>query len=488
MGVFDQMRAEYMSQREARNGGGSGREATTEIGGTTVELEQSQTVTELSDSFLVSDEGGKYGVPRGVEAYEARQIARTQPMQLIVNAINDQLTGGDLTYPSEDDDLDQAEAELAALVDDVLRGPHLDGADFDDLVAAIVADLVGPGNAYLETLSAPGVDIPVAGLKPVDPLTIRHNVDLTRTPLDPPYFQAPFRTRGGSIASMGGLEPTPLQQEDLVVMSYPGSYRSDRIYPLSPAMQVKDWLEVIADSTIHHSRYYRDNELPPGLLTAANAGQNDIDNMKESLEDAKGDPRSAPVVGTDARWVEVGGSAVDLNVIEEQKWFLRLVAAAFGIPQTELSILEDANRAEGDNQLSIVHKRVTNPLSEMIGESITRQVVGQFHLYNRFDKPFQVALQFSDPRQERAQERFVRQRYRDGLATYREARGDIGEGDQDDDTSVVINGTVVDYGEHPLHVQKALLKDAQSDDVDEPSVDSPTDEDEDGDTGQGADA
>jgi hypothetical protein len=459
MTLLDQLRAEYEVQRQRSP---AERDATTTIGGTTVGIDDSETVQSLSDSYLLAS--GVNGVPRGREAWEARQIARTQPMQVILNAIVDQLTGGDLAFPSDDDEADQAEAELQALVGDILRGPHLDGADFDDLVAAAVADMVGPGNAYYEVLGPESGDLPVAALKPVDPLTVRHNVDETRTPQDPPYYQSPFQTLAGSIVSAGDASPTPLQQEDLVVMSYPGSYRSDRVYPLSPTMQVKEWLEVIADSTTHHSRFYKDNELPPGLLTARDATQQDIDSIKDELEAAKGDPRAAPVVGTDARWVEVGGSAVDLNVIEEQKWFMRLCGAAFGIPQSELGMVEDVNRAEGDNQLSIVHKRVTGPLAETVGQALTRQLLPQFDLYQQLDRPFEVTLQFSDPRQERAQEEFVRGRWESGLGTYREVRNEIGEGEPDDETTVTINGTTIDYGEHPRHVVKALLADARTDD------------------------
>ncbi|AFH22029.1 hypothetical protein OSG_eHP14_00245 [environmental Halophage eHP-14] len=450
--------AEY---RQARRDDDT-REAETTIGGETISIGDSETVQPLDGTVLQSN--SLRGIPRGREALEARQIARTQPMQLIINAINDQLLGGELVYPSDDDDVDQAEADLQTLVDDIIRGPHLDGADFDDLIAAWVEDMVGPGNAYAEILPAENSDLPVAALKPVDPLTVRHNVDETRTPLEPPYFQAPFRTLAGSFVTGTSAKVTPLDQDDLLVMSYPGSYRSDRIYPLSPAMQVKEWLEVIADSTTHHSRYYKDNELPPGLLTAREATQNDIDSLKDELNAAKGDPRSAPVVGTDARWVEVGGSAVDLNVIEEQKWFLRLCAAAFGIPQSELGMVEDVNRAEGTNQLTVVHKRVTSPLSKTIGQALSRQLLPQFELYNQLDQPFDVSLKFSDPRQERAMEEHLRGRWQQGLATYREIRSEIGEGEADDDTTVTINGTTIDYGEHPQHVVEALLIDARNDD------------------------
>jgi|APHM01.1.fsa_nt_gi Phage portal protein. len=456
MSLYEQLRAEYEQRRQTGS-----REAETTIGGETVSIEQSETVQSLSDSYLV---GGSdlQGVPRGREAFEAREIARTQPMQVILNAITDQLTGGELRLVAEEDDPPDAVAELQDVVRDIVLGPHPGGVDLDDLIAAWTADMAGPGHAYGEVLAPESGDVPVAAMKAVDPLTVRHNVDETGTPQEPAYYQAPFQSLSGTVVTVGNVSPTSLTQDDLLVMRWPNSYRSDRVYPLSPAMQIKEWLEVIADSTTHHSRFYSDNELPPGLLTAREATQQDIDGIKQELEAAKGDPRAAPVVGTDARWVEVGGSAVDLNVIEEQKWFMRLCAAAFGIPQTELGMVEDVNRAEGDNQLSLVHKRVTRPLAKTISQAISRQLLPQFDLYRELDRPFDVDLRFSAPRQERAQEAHLRERWQAGLATYNEIRGEIGVGDPDDDTTVQVGDAEIDYGEHPRQIVESLLIDARS--------------------------
>jgi hypothetical protein len=127
-------------------------------------------------------------------------------------------------------------------------------------------------------------------------------------------------------------------------------------------------------------------------------------------------------------------------------------------------MVEDVNRAEGTNQLTVVHKRVTEPLAKTVGQALTRQLLPQFELYERLDNPFDVRLQFSDPRQERAHEEFVRARWSKGLATYREVRNEIGEGEPDDETTVEINGQTIDYGEHPKHVVESLLTDARNDD------------------------
>lgn len=467
-----------LAEHRERRPSAQGRETTTTIGGTTVSLGDSKTVQSLDESFLVGS--SLKGVPRGREALEARQISETAPFQMILNAVTDQLLGGDLVFPSEDEDEDATEADLKAIVGDVLAGPHHGGADFDDLVSAWVADMAGPGNAYAEPLEpADGSDLPFVALKDVDPLTVRHNVDRTGAFQEPAYYQAPFRTGGGALVSVSGGDVTSLDQDDLVVMAYPGSHRSNRVYPLPPALQVKEWLEIIADSTTHHSRFYKDNELPPGILTAREASQNDIDNVRDELEAAKGDPRAAPVVGTDARWVEIGGSAVDLNVIEEQKWFLQLVMAAFGITKTELAMDEQVNYETSEAMLTVVEKRVTQPIASTISKAIRRQLLPQFDVYTELGQPFDVELRYSDPREERAREEQARERYAAGAITYREYRELVGDDMTDADTTVEINGETIDYGEHPRDVVEHLFRNARSD------PDADADASEEGDDGEG---
>lgn len=467
---IEQLKADYETHRE-RQQQRRGRDATTTIGADTIAIDGPETTQQTDGSALVS--ASLHGVPRGTEALQARQISETQPMQLMTNVIVDQLLGGDLQFPAasgDDGPVAGTVDDLRAVMRDVLDGPHLHGEDFDALVSAWVADLVAVGHAYAECLrpasdavadETPTNSLPVAALKPVDPLTIRHDVDDSSAPADPPYYQVPVRA-GDSLVAASGVEPTPLQQEDLLVFQYPGSSRSHRLYPLSPAIQVQEWLELLDDSTTHHSRYYSDNQLPPGLLTARDATDTDIENVRDELEAAKGDPREAPVVGTDARWVEVGGTAVDLSVIEEQQWFLQLVAAAFGVSKQELGLVEDVNRSTAEVQLTTIHKRVTQPLSESLSKTLTRQFAPQFGLYDALGRPFEVELRHSDPGQEQAREEHLRARYKAGgltLAEYRERVGDpVG-----DETTVEINGEMIDYAAHPWPVVEQLFAEARSD-------------------------
>lgn len=441
------------------------REAEATIGGDTVPVSESETEQTFSDTFLTAS-GTKYGIPRGKEALESRRIGRSAGMQIFVNTIVDQLLGGELAFPMRDDMGDDDRAQtLADIIRDVVEGPHLHGVDLDDLIAAWVDDMLGPGEAITETLApeAGAEDLPVVALNPIDPLTMRRNVDNRGNPQDPPWYQAPYRTLGGSPIAAGSASETPLEQDDVIVMRYPGSHRSDRIYPLSPAMQVKQWLVMIVDSTTHHSRFYSDNELPPGLVSVREATNQDIENIRDEIMAAKGDPRAAPVVGSDARWVEIGGSAVDLSVVEEQEWFIQLCGAALGVPKVELSMDDQVNYSTSATEERVIHKRVTRPLARKIGQALTRQLLPQFPAYQALERPFDVELRQTNPAQERALEEHERKRFQAGGSTWNEYRKRTGHDHDDVDTVVEIGGEEIDYGDLPMPILKAKLRDAGAD-------------------------
>jgi hypothetical protein len=457
--ITTQALAEY---RASRGTDADGRAAETTLGGTTVTLGEASTIENFDQSVLGAS--NLRGIPRGREALDARAVAETSAFQMLLNAITDQMLGGELAFPSDDEDEDQTEAELKALVRDALNGPHHGGVAFDDLVTSAVTDMAVVGNAYYEVLPPEGASLPVAALKDVDAVTIRHHVDDSGAFQDPPFFQAPIRDTAGSLLSASQTTLTPLEREQLLVMRWPGSHRSHRLYPLPPALQLREWLEVIADSTTHLGRYYSDSELPTGILSSREATQNDVETIRDELEAAKGDPRAAPVISEDARWIEIGGSAVDLSHIEEQQWFLQLCMAAFGVPKTELGMDDQVNYSTSESELQVVAKRVSSKLAPAIAGAIETQLLPQFDLYQQLDQPFGVELRYTDPREERAAEQHAREQYTDGLLTYREYRERVGDDMGDAETTVVINGEEIDYGDYPKPVVEALLINARNDD------------------------
>jgi len=444
-----------------------GRDATVPVAGVDVPVEEPETVKTDEDGSWLSGED-RYGRPRGRDALEARQIVETSAMQAIGNGIVDQLLGGELAFESDDGQAGSAEAEVQALIREVLTGPHLGRTDLDDLITAAVFDMLGPGNAYWQLhppADGSGVDLPVVALSSLDALTIRHNTSRNGVPLDPPYYQAQGAFTSDGVGTLGQVDPTPLQDGQLAVMHYPRGHRSNEFYPMSPALQVKEWLEILHNSTTHHGRFYSDNEIPPGLIQVMQANQQTVKKVKNKIQEASGDPRDVPVIGGDggAQWLDLGGTAVNLNIIEEQRWFFQLCLASLGLGKQELGFIEDVNRSNGEVESSRIYKRITGPFAKQFHGAF-HHVAEQFDVYTALDTPFDIRLRFTDPREERAREQRLREMYQAGGLTLRQYIRRRGDEDLADNEMVVeLNGETINYADHPKHVVEHLLREARAD-------------------------
>jgi len=96
--ITTQALAEY----RARRGTGDSdrdRDAETTLGGTTVTLGEASTIENFDQSVLGAS--NLRGVPRGRDALDARAVAETSAFQMLLNAINDQMLGGELAFPSD---------------------------------------------------------------------------------------------------------------------------------------------------------------------------------------------------------------------------------------------------------------------------------------------------------------------------------------------------------------------------------------------------
>ena len=436
-----------------------------QVAGQTIEVKEPDTTQTTEGGSWITG-SGKYGVPRGADAFEARQIVQTSAMQAITNGIVDQLVGGELVFESDRDTLSETAQRLRTILRDVITGPHLKDEDLDDLITATVEDMLGPGDAYWQLLGpadGSGIDLPVVSLATLDALTIRRNVNRHGYPKTPPYYQAQGAFSSDGVAPLSNVDPTPLTSDQLAVMHYPRGNRSYRIYPQSPALQVKNWLQILADSTTHHGRFYSDNKIPPGLIQII--GESNVGEVKDKIQSASGDPRDVPVIGGDggAQWIELGGTAVNLNIIEEQRWFFQMCLASLGLGKQELGFIEDVNRSNGEVEATRIYKRIAGPFSEQF-EQAFRHIARRFEAYTALDEPFTPAIRFNDPREDRARAERLRKEYEAGTLPLEQLlmrRGDEQLADQD--LTIEVGGETIDYGSHPKWIVQERLRAARQD-------------------------
>jgi hypothetical protein len=492
MGILDDARRtdDQGAEPETTEPESAERSKREEYGATTARMDSTFTATIRGNEVVIdgedhtikepettqpSEEGGNwltgqdaYGVPRQIDAAKLRNIAQTAPMQSIANGIADQLLGGELTFLDDEDameDLSGSEQRAAdrmkTILHDVLTGPHMGDEDLDDLITAAVNDLLGPGNAYWQLLEPESGDLPVVSLSALDPLTIRHNLNRHGHFEDPPYFQAIGAFSGAAGQTIGVADPVPLQSDDLAVMRYPKGERSYTTYPESAAYQVKEWLELLADETVHVKRFYSDSEYQTGLLQVVQGNENTINNIENQIEQASSDPREIAIVGGEspANFIELGGKAVNLDVIQEQQWFFQMCLGALGLGKAEVGMIEDVNRANGEIEAERVYKRVAGPFGKQFERAFVH-IAQQFDAYTELGEPFTPTLAYTDPRAEQAKQERLRKEYEAGKLTLRQyvrRAGDPDIAEDEDQYTVTLDGETIDYGSHPRWVAERLL-------------------------------
>lgn len=441
------------------------------IDGEPIELDDPETVqTGEGGGFLAGT--GEFGRPRGRDVIGYRQIVQTSAMQSIVNGIVDQLLGGDLVFESDDDEMPTETEPLRDILKDVLTGPHLQGETLDDLMTAAVEDMLGVGNAYWQLLPASDGSVPVAAMTALDPLTIRRNVDENGVFGEPCFYQ----THGfgdGSVAGLNGQQIVELDRSQVFEFSYPRGYRSWSFYPKSAAWQVKEWLEILANSTTHHNRFYDDDQTSSGLMQVIGASKETIQDIQQKIEEASGDPRSAPVVGGEggAQWIEMGGQAVNLEIVSEQKWFYELCLGSLGLGRSEMGFVETTNRSNGEVEQERVEKRVAQPFGKQFEEAFLH-VSRRFGSFEELGEPFTPTLTHQNKRAEIARQERLRKSFQQGVLTLRQYLRRTGSENiaaEDDRFVVTVNGQEINYADNPQWVVRRLFSAAGATDPDQGS-------------------
>lgn len=182
----------------------------------------------------------------------------------------------------------------------------------------------------------------------------------------------------------GNALPVPFgKREIMYIMS---NARSDNIYGRSPLEILYDTLLTLIYGQQYNLDFYLNGNTPEGMIHLSGADQ-DItkafqDKMKSKFQvnDALGYTRRIghiyPVYGgPEAKFVPFQLSAKDMEIIEQQKWFTKLVWSAFGVTPEEMGYSEDSNKAVAQNQ-SMVHKRkALRPLLKRIEYVINTQLM-----------------------------------------------------------------------------------------------------------------
>jgi len=192
------------------------------------------------------------------------------------------------------------------------------------------------------------------------------------------YFQYGFNT---------GARPIPFGRREIVW--FEKKVRTDNLYGRSSMEILAKTVQTLIYAVESQLEYFNDNSIPPGVLGLEGMTSDDLKAFgqqwvqQQKVQDDLGNWKRAnhklPMVNKMPKFERLGFTNQELELIESQKWWSKLVWGAFGITATELGFTEDAKGAANQIvQTSVAKKRIIYPLLRLIEYHVNTEIIPEF--------------------------------------------------------------------------------------------------------------
>ena len=183
-----------------------------------------------------------------------------------------------------------------------------------------------------------------------------------------------------------GSMPVPFGRRELVyLMQNP---RGDNIYGTSPVKILYSIILNLIYGAEFNLDYYINSNIPEGIIQLLGASNTEIKQFRENFEhqfrfkDALGIKRKRffnfPISPFEAKFTPFQISSKDMEVLEQQKWFTKVLWTVFGVNAEEMGFTEDSNRATGAAQSSVFKRKAMKPLLKLLEYHINSQIMTEF--------------------------------------------------------------------------------------------------------------
>jgi len=183
-----------------------------------------------------------------------------------------------------------------------------------------------------------------------------------------------------------GARPVPFGKREIMWGGL--NPRTDNIYHQSPIETLYNQILTLVYGSEYNLDFYLNNNLPNGLLTLKGASAEQAQMYRQQMQNQFMDDDSfgnfkkkhfkVPITGYEAVFTQLQMSSKEMQVIEQQKWFTKLVWSVFGVTPAEMGFTEDSNRATDVNQSDVAKRKAVKPFLKMFEYIINTQLMPEF--------------------------------------------------------------------------------------------------------------
>ena len=168
--------------------------------------------------------------------------------------------------------------------------------------------------------------------------------------------------------------------------------RTDDHYGYSPVQILAKSLQVLIYCIESDLDYFNDNNVPKGIIGIDQGDAPEIEAFKAQWKESQmkkdefGNLTKAihkvPIMNAVPRFERIEFTAQEMQLIEKQKWWTKMVWAMFGVTPTELGYTEDASgQANEIVQSKIFKKKAIYPILRRLENKYTSNIISEFEYF-----------------------------------------------------------------------------------------------------------
>lgn len=367
-----------------------------------------------------------YGQPRGVDISNIRNLAGSAFIQLCVNTIADEFSQAPWNIvPIDKDAYDESHVEILTefflkpnqnkeTLTDIRRQWARDILTIDAAVIYKVFDEASYEGSYdAGTKSYVKKQTQIDMTKHIyykqGSKRGQHKRDeivkYTWSPLKPQYSEAGKFTgartlqeiycRDGSIFLADGdytgyihrwiqyspklpfREPMIFDRDEIVyTMKNP---RSHSFYGYSPIQALEDIIRTLKAQVLQQQGLLKEKAVPEGILSFIDAGPAEMKRLKEYWsKELAGKQHKIAVIGREGKWTPIQITSRDMEMLQWQRWFMKLVLAVFDLNIPVISLQGTAPRAGTEALVKRERRKAVLPLLALFEEEINNNILPEF--------------------------------------------------------------------------------------------------------------
>ncbi|MCK5016356.1 MAG: phage portal protein, partial [Candidatus Peribacteraceae bacterium] len=185
----------------------------------------------------------------------------------------------------------------------------------------------------------------------------------------PAYFQYSFLATGA--------RPLAFFKREIVYFKM--NPRSNNPYGWSPIESLFMILESLNNAVRFNKMFFEENAIPSGALSLIGANKDAFKRFKAMWnKKLKGKPHKLALFNEDMKFTRFVMKNRDMEWLEGQKFYQRLVWAMYGVTSDELGFTETSNRSVGQSQSRVFVRRAIRPLLQLLEQKFTNEVISEF--------------------------------------------------------------------------------------------------------------